>query len=374
MKLHALFLTLATAAMLPAQAEWVNRGLCHVWTGGGTPDTPEDMLTGVIYDYNRDPKGEYFTYSGIYNKESNSSALGKSLKDAQKIRYTGAKNPTNSPDVHGQCAQVLKMLMQGKKSILNKLYVYPYHVAAAHIYMAPAKTSDPSNILRGKKGGDSDFIADTNTHSAKATSHKDHASWIGVFRGTVVAPKSMKFRFCGAADDSIIVNFNNDMVLETGYVHPEIYKGNGIKDPGCDWEPEVILNYQKNLAAGKIPGRKGYEVIALRSTPYTNKRFNGITCGAPITVEEGKAYPIEIIIANNGGTAMHYLLTQELGTGGQAPLQLFRTSDTPVTLPYGTRSTSSEYEAGPSYEEDSPIWKVKGRKGKKEKTKFRKVN
>ena len=71
---------------------------------------------------------------------------------------------------------------------------------------------------------------------------------------------------------------------------------------------------------------------------------------------------------------MHYLLTQELGTGGQAPLQLFRTSDTPVTLPYGTRSTSSEYEAGPSYEEDSPIWKVKGRKGKKEKTKFRKVN
>ena len=77
--------------MLPAQAEWVNRGLCHVWTGGGTPETPEDMLTGVIYDYNRDPKGEYFTYSGIYNKESNSAALGRSLKDAQKIRNTGPK-------------------------------------------------------------------------------------------------------------------------------------------------------------------------------------------------------------------------------------------------------------------------------------------
>ena len=374
MKLHALFLTLATAAMLPAQAEWVNRGLCHVWTGGGSPETPEDMLTGVIYDYNRDPKGEYFTYSGIYNKEGNSPALGKSLKDAQKIRNTGAKNPTNSPDVHGQCAQVLKMLMQGKKSILSKLYVYPYHVAASHIYMAPAKTSDPSNILKGKKGGDSDFIADTNTHSTKATSHKDHASWIGIFKGTVEAPKSMKFRFCGAADDFIIVIFNKEMVLETGYFHPGIYKGNGYKDPGYSWSSESIEKYQKNLAAGKIPGRKDYEVIALRSTPYTNKRFNGITCGSPITVEEGKPYPIEIIIANNGGTAMHYLLTQELGTGGQAPLQLFRTSDAPVTLPYGSQATSSVYEAGPTYEEDSPIWKVKGKKSKKAKNKFRKVD
>ena len=374
MKINRFILTLATAAILPVQAEWEPRGLCHVWTGGGAPEAPEDMLTGVIYDYNRSPKGEFFTYSGVYSSENTTPRLGKSLKDAQKIRNTGAKNPTNSPDVHGQCAQVLKMLMQGKKSILSKLYVYPYHVAASHIYMAPAKTSDPSNILKGKKGGDSDFIADTNTHSTKATSHKDHASWIGIFKGTVEAPKSMKFRFCGAADDSIIVNFNNELVLETGYVHPGIYKGNGIKDPGCDWEPEVIIKYQKDLAAGKIPGRKDYEVIALRSTPYTNKKFNGITCGSPITVEEGKAYPIEIIIANNGGTAMHYLLTQELGTGGQAPLQLFRTSDAPVTLPYGSRATSSEYEAGPSYEEDSPIWKVKGKKSKKAKNKFRKVD
>lgn len=369
MKLHALFLTLATAAMLPAQAEWVNRGLCHVWTGGGSPETPEDMLTGVIYDYNRDPKGEYFTYSGIYNKESNSATLGRNLRDAQKIRNTGAKNPTNSPDVHGHCAQVLKMLMQGKKSILSKLYVYPYHVAASHIYMAPAKTSDPSNILKGKKGGDSDFIADSNTHSTKATSHKDLVSWIGIFKGTVVAPKSMKFRFCGAADDSIIVIFNKEMVLETGYFHPGIYKGNGIKDPGYSWEPEAIIKYQKDLAAGKIPGRKDYEVIALRSTPYTNRWFKGITCGSSITVEEGKAYPIEIIIANNGGTAMHYLLTQELGTGGQAPLQLFRTSDAPVTLPYGTRATSSEYEAGPTYSADSDIWKVAGKSEKKKKSK-----
>lgn len=374
MKINRFILTLATAAILPVQAEWEPRGLCHVWTGGGAPEAPEDMLTGVIYDYNRNPKGEFFTYSGVYSSENTTPRLGKSLKDAQKIRHTGAKNPTNSPDVHGQCAQVLKLLMQGKKAILSKVYKYPYHVAAPHIYMAPAKTSDPVNILKGKEGGDSDFIADTNTHSTTAMAHKDHASWIGIFRGTVIAPRSMKFRFCGAADDSLIVNFNNEMVLETGYIHPEIYKGNGLKDPGCDWSSESIEKYQKNLAAGKIPGRKDYEILALRSTPYTNKRFNGITCGSSITVEEGKAYPIEIIIANNGGAAMHYLLTQELGTGGQAPLQLFRTSDAPVTLPYGTRATSSEYEAGPSYEEDSLIWKVKGKKSKKAKNKFRKVD
>ena len=366
---------LMLACVLPVAAEWEPRGMCYVWAGSTAPkEAPEGMLQGELYDYNRTPKGEFFTYSGIYNSDNATGKIAKSLKEAHKIRSSGAKNPTNSPDVHGQCAQVLKTLMQGKSSILSKLYKYPYHVATPHIYMAPVKTSDPENILKGKKESDSDFIADTNTHSTKAKSHKDHSSWIGIFKGSVIAPKSMKFRFCGAADDSIIVNFDNEMVLETGYVHPGIYKGNGIKDPGCDWEPAVIIKYQRDLAAGKIPGRSDYEVIALRSTPYTNKKFNGITCGTPITVEEGKAYPIEIIIANNGGTAMHYLLTQEISSGTKAPLQLFRTNDAPVTHPYGTRATSSEYEAGPSYEKDSLIWKVKRKKSKKDKKKLKADN
>lgn len=365
MKSKTILLTLATLAALPSMAEWEPRGLCHVWTGAGKPTAPENMLVGAFYDYNRNPQGEFFTYSGVYDKGTPASGIGRSLKSAQKVIHTGAKNPTNSPDVHGNCAQILKSLMQGKKAILSKLYKYDFYVATPHIYMAPSRTTDPENMLRGKTAKNSDFIADANTNSTKAKGYKDHASWIGIFRGTIVAPKSMKFRFCGAADDSIIVNFDKKLALETGYFHPEMYKGNGIKDPGCNWEEGAIRDYQKKLAAGKINGRKGYDVLALHSAPYTNKKFNGITCGVPITVEEGKAYPIEIIIANNGGTAMHYLFTQEVTSGEKAPLQLFRTSDAPVTRPYGSLHGSPEYESGPSYEADSAIWQVKAKKAKK---------
>ena len=373
MKIHQFVLTLATAVMLPAQAEWEPRGLCHVWTGEGTPETPEDMLTGVIYDYNRGPKGEFFTYSGIYAEKGKGPGVGKSLKTISKIRSTGAKNPTNSPDVHGNCAQVLKLLMHGNDAILKKLYKYPYHVATPHIYMAPAKTTNLENILRGEVSHQTDFIANSNTNNAKANVHKNFVGWIGIFKGMVIAPKNMRFRFCASADDCIIVNFNDDIVLETGYIHPDTYKGNGINDPACCLTYDRALEYQKKLAEGKIANKRNYEIVTLHSTPYTNKRFNGLTCGEHISVEEGKAYPIEIIIANNGGTAMYYLLTQELGAGEQAPLQLFRTSEAPVTLPYDTKSSSSSYEAGPLYDEGSLIWRVKGTKGKKAKNKFKKV-
>ena len=360
-----LILIAAAAALLPTHAEWVNRGLCHVWDGDGTPDTPEDMLPGVIYDHNRSVKGEYFTYSGIYAEEGKGAGAGKSIKAINKIRSTGAKNPTGSPDVHGQCAYVLKQLMRKSDDILKKLYKYPFSVALSHVYMAPAKTSALENILRGKHSSESDFIADTTSSNTKANAYKNHTSWIGIFKGNVIAPKSMKFRFCAAADDSIIVNFDGNMVLETGYIHPDLYKGNGVKDPACCSTTERSREFQKQLVAGKIAGRKGYDVIALRSAPYTNSKFNGITCGPTISVEEGKAYPIELIISNNGGTALCYLFTQEITSGEMAQLQLFRTSDAPVTRPYASLATSSRYESGPAYDEDSPIWQIKGKKSKK---------
>ena len=186
MKLHALFLTLATAAMLPALAEWEPRGLCYVWTGEGTPEAPEDMLPGALYDVFQTPNGKPATIAST--------------------------ETTHIIDI-------LKALISNKKGVLNRHYKLPYHVAAPHFYMTSVHTNSVTNILeaedtsKSRSSSGSDFITEKPTSQSSNTI----PSWVGVFTGRVIAPKKMQFRFCGAADDTIIVRFTNRIVLETGY-------------------------------------------------------------------------------------------------------------------------------------------------------------
>lgn len=42
--------------------------MCYVWVGSDKPEAPEDMLSGDIYDFNRSPSGDFFSYSGIYTR------------------------------------------------------------------------------------------------------------------------------------------------------------------------------------------------------------------------------------------------------------------------------------------------------------------
>ncbi len=352
-----LFSLLITLLTLPTLAEWEPRGMCYVWTGSGKPEAPEGMLTGEAYDYNRSPEGDFFTYSGVYGE---SGSRKNSNKTARKTRNSGAVNPTGSPDVHGQFAYTLKMLIQGKNNILSKYYKYPFSIATPHIYMAPIRFKSLADELRGVEE-ESDFLTDADASQKKtgtAKSYNDHISWFAIFRGAVIAPRSMKFRFYGAADDAIAVRFNNKLVLETGFFKPALYNGNGIKDKGCDWS--YTKAYQKEVAEGIHTDKEGYVVRKLKSTPFCNDAFNGVTGGTPIEVEEGKTYPIEIIIGNNGGHALFYLLTQEVTPGNNAPLQLFRTSDSEPSLPISFKEYSSTHygEKGPDFAANSPVWEI----------------
>lgn len=368
---------LLASAHLSSAATWEPRGMCYVWNGEDAPENaPKDMLTGVIYDYNRDTKGNFFSYSGIYTSDSHASSA-RNLKTAIKVRSTGAKNPTNSPDVHGQFAYTLKELINGKYSILKRYYKYPFFVATPHIYMPPCRFSSLSAELEGTATKDavsseeSDFISDGSSPSisGKAKAYDDHISWFAIFRGKVIAPKSMIFRFYGAADDAIAVRFDDKLVLETGFFKPQLYRGNGKQDKGCDWD--YTKEYQKEVAAGIHAEKKGYVVQKLKSTPFCNDAFNGVTGGLPIKVKKGQEYPIEIIIGNNGGHALFYLLTQEVTPGNREPLRLFRTNDASPTLPNSFNELSSTHygEKGPDFSEDSPIWKVVPQAAKKKKSK-----
>lgn len=376
----SIFTGILLMSMSQVSAEWEPRGICYVWTGNDKPETPEDMLSGEIYDYNRNIKGDFFTYSGVYTTGSQ-RAIGRDLKAALKVRSTGAKNPTNSPDVHGQFACTLIDLINGKQKILKQYYKYPFTVASPHFYLPPCRFKSLTAELEGaptqsvSATPESDFITDNTDDSSgekakgKAKAYDDHISWFAIFRGKVIAPKSMTFRFYGAADDAIAVRFDGKLVLETGFFKPDLYQGRGIKDKCCDWG--YTKEYQKEVAAGKHPEKKGYVVRKLKSTPFCNDVFSGVTGGHPIKVNEGEAHNIEIIIGNNGGHTLFYLLTQEVTPSNNAPLQLFRTNNTKPSLPPSFKGYSGEHygEQGPDFAEDSPIWKVVPKTGSSNKKK-----
>ena len=339
-------------------------GFCYVWTGNTPPtEAPDNLLVGELYDFNRNPDGEFFSYSGAY--KSKGANIGRDFSAAAKARHTGANNPTNSPDVHGQFVVSIRELMKGKDKILKNYYKQPISVAASCIYLPPHAIYYPENNLKIQKAieenQESDFLPEERQkpkHAPKAESHSithsDHHSWIGIFRGNVIAPRSKTFRFFGAADDAIVVRFNNELVLETGTFRFSLYRGNGIQDPACDYKN--IPEYQKQVAEGRCKDKKGYVVRKLRSTPHCNELFMGVTGGKPVKVVEGETYPIEIIVGNNGGATLLYLLTQEVTPDNDAPLQLFRTtSDIPAKI-HGM--SSFKYEKGVDFDDNSEIWKV----------------
>lgn len=336
---------------LPCSAEWVSAGVCHVWAGNTPPaEAATDMLPGRFYDYSHDTKGNCFTYSGVYRPENNT--IGRTLPGWGQVDRPRGNAPTNSPDELGQFVYTLRELGKGKRSLLKKYYRHRFTVATPYIYLPPTNFN-PEQQFRAAQSATtdnpaSDFLPDDDSRTKRTGTG---GKWIGIFRGRVVAPKTMTFRFFGAADDALVVRFNDKLVLETGYFTPSQYKGNGRKDKACKFDS--IISYQQEIAAGKHPDKKGYTVRKLKSTPYCNQKFLGITGGFPIKVTEGKTYPIEIIIGSYGGISLFYLLTQEVTPNHDEPLKLFRTN---ADKPAPTHLYSQE--KGPAYAEDAEIWKI----------------
>lgn len=378
MKLAHLFTLFLLATALPTLAEWEPRGLCYVWTGDGKPDSPGDMLTGEIYDYNLSKEGKHFTYSEIYYPDELFTAEQLDVATAQRFRKIKAEiqnrvlaskadNPTNSPDFRGHYISTFKEVMEGRTDVLKKCYKYPHRIAAPHIFM-PATDFPSLDAGLGQPATSSDIIAPASAPGGTAKSKTIPNSWIAVFRGKVIAPRSMTFRFFGSADDNIAVRFNGELVLETGLFQPLIYKGNGSRGKGGSIDSSKV--YNQEVAAGKYPERKDYLLLMLKSTPYINEVHGGLMGGTPVTVKKGQTYPIEIIIGNKAGYAFFYLLTQEVTPDNHAPMHLFRTNGAHPTTPSFRAHKDwkrRHFDSGPNFINNSDIWKIapKARKKKK---------
>ena len=146
--------------------------------------------------------------------------------------------------------------------------------------------------------------------------------WVVHYKGEVVAPEAGRFRFVGKSDDLIIVRFAGKLVLD--WSQP---------DAGSlsDWRPK----------------EKAY--------PYPGTNNYGCMPGDWIDVEQGKTYPLEILIGERpGGYFSAYLMMEKEGAKyetreGQPKLPLFRVAE--VSAP-GHKKDMPPFASG------GPVWKA----------------
>ncbi len=148
--------------------------------------------------------------------------------------------------------------------------------------------------------------------------------WIVHYRGMVVAPESGTFRFVGVADDILVVRFNNNIVLDCGFMTP----------------------------TGRPPNR----FYTLEGTEPLLSYLHGVGEGSPVNVTAGQSYPIDIVIGEwPGGKFLAYLLIKKEGADykkdshGNPILPLFRVTDVQVPPAQGI---------APVFDPAGPIWKT----------------
>ncbi len=230
-------------------------------------------------------------------------------------------------------------------SVLNKYYKSPTQLYASNFYLPNCD-------------------AGYGPHAYQCDPKKVKPSaWIAVYRGNVRAPKSGKFRFVGTGDDVLCVRFNKKTVLEAGWAIPS--KHTPERDSHTMGSS---AEYQKNIREGKDPDHKGYEYVPLPGGWEWN-HIGGLSAGTEFEVQEGKTYPIEIMISEGpGGKFGFALLIEDISDNpqGKKPAadrvyDIFRTN---FSLPNEDEIRKLLRDAGfpagtlqcPKYNEDSPIW------------------
>lgn len=218
-----------------------------------------------------------------------------------------------------------------------------------------------------------------NENLIRGESRVKPTAWVVVYRGVVTAPKSGSFRFVGMGDDTLLVRFNNKLVLESGWsvpTHRYFDQGTHRSYQYKITQPTVEHDSpdQQEITT-KTVGRAIYQYA---QTPHWNRNLGGIPSGIPFTVEKGKKYPIEILVSEVPGNEFGFcLLVQELEDPTNPPFgiippnmsptfHLFRTSDASpnpdkireALTANGKDYTINDCKEGPPFLEKSLIWKA----------------
>jgi hypothetical protein len=184
--------------------------------------------------------------------------------------------------------------------------------------------------------------------------------WIVVYRGTVKAPKTGKFRFVGAGDDLLVVRFNNRTVFDYGYTLgcTGTHMFGRSKDVDGTNKVEDLAKDIRKSGPMRVP----IQFYQYETSPKYNGDIGGMAVGPEFQVKAGSNYPVEILIGEiPGGFFAVSLLIEEIGetyqkaASGAPILPLFRTDN---SLP----DPELKGEA-PPYATEGPIWKQSGTSG-----------
>ncbi len=157
------------------------------------------------------------------------------------------------------------------------------------------------------------------------------AGWCVVYRGKVRAPKTGKFRFIGTGDDCIAVRFDRKVVMEGGYRLISSF------DAKAGGGPKLQLSTQggrdaffKDVKSGRDRDHKEYELIpTVEGIGIWKQELGGLMAGNTFSVKEGEVYPIEILVAEEGGAFGFVLFIEDVTDGKNSKAKqydLFRTN------------------------------------------------
>ena len=190
------------------------------------------------------------------------------------------------------------------------------------------------------------------------------SGWVVVYRGVVTAPESGFYRFVGMGDDTLMVRFNNKLVLEAGWSIPT--RGDMVLGTKRSYQEEMISNKNK---------RAFYQY---KQTPHWNNVLGGIPAGEVFKVKKGEKYPIEILVSEIPGNEFGFcLLVEKVKSPGTAPRGIVPADKSPELALFRTNESKPDFSAieraltagdkdfrvkgfmeGPPFKDNSPVWKV----------------
>lgn len=280
---------------------------------------------------------------GLGSSSAGGSALVGSFYDLKQTK-SGAPSGIKEGDT-AKCMGVIKQFMGSwNENTFNKYFKAPtqLYISSFYIPQVSSQYAPESFQVQDRCKG---------------------SNWVALYRGRVKAPKSGKFRFLAIADETMLVRFDNKLVLEAGYRIPSSYTSDAdsasINGGGIHPHAKV---YRDTIKAGKDSKHKGYEFFTYPEIPTYNKELDGLTAGSEFTVKEGQSYPIEILIGDFGGAFGFFLCIQDTTNGKEKPAvpDLFRTNfsvpgkeELQKVIPARYTSSASQYLR---FNKESPIW------------------
>lgn len=293
-------------------------GLGEGGTGLGTTAGGGSALEGVFFDLKQTPNG---------------ASTGNEAAQVVEILYNLTKVKSSAP--------------WAQSKTLSKFYKSPTKLYAS-VFMMPSCSADYAPV------------------AYQCADKVKPKGWVAIYRGKVKAPKSGKFRFVGTGDDTLIVRFNNKVVLESGWAIPSefpTYKGAAHVLGGIQGGQKQKDYHQSLISRSKDP----VTFYTYPEIPKWNRELGGLKAGDTFDVKEGNTYPVEVLISEiPGGYFGFALMIEDLtdpnakkASNGKPLLQIFRTNfNTPTKAEL--ESQLGRYKGGeveiPPYDQDSLIW------------------